>query len=327
MNTASIPPQTNKTRTAILGARGIGRHHAKWWHHCGVDVCAFLGTSPASNAVTQAQLVELFGFSGGGYTALDVLLAVEKPHIVDVCTPPAMHYEHVATALAAGCHVLCEKPYLYDTTSTPAQLVTLAKGLHADAESKDLRLGLCSQFFVAGRQAYALWQEHGGGDPLTRLTVELATPSRGEAPDAAAVWLDLGAHVIAALQAILPQGDPVWPTLTLTSDQYTAQADFDVSLATGGKVACRLQTSRTVCNPTHIRRISINAFEVDVIGEAGPQGSYWSLFRTGTTTVKTNDVLQRTIQAFAQGEPMIDGSLAVENLSSLLKIHNHLLSR
>ena len=34
-----------KQKVAVIGAKGIGRHHAKWWHTEGVEVCAFAGTS------------------------------------------------------------------------------------------------------------------------------------------------------------------------------------------------------------------------------------------------------------------------------------------
>jgi D-apiose dehydrogenase len=38
------------------------------------------------------------------------LIEKTRPDIVSVCTPPALHREQVILALAAGCHVFCEKP-------------------------------------------------------------------------------------------------------------------------------------------------------------------------------------------------------------------------
>lgn len=44
------------------------------------------------------------------YEDLHTLLREAKPDIVSVCSPNRFHFEHVMAALAAGCHVMCEKP-------------------------------------------------------------------------------------------------------------------------------------------------------------------------------------------------------------------------
>lgn len=41
---------------------------------------------------------------------LDAVLANDDIDIVDICTPPNLHFEMVRTALDAGKHVICEKP-------------------------------------------------------------------------------------------------------------------------------------------------------------------------------------------------------------------------
>ena len=45
-----------------------------------------------------------------GYRSLDTMLANEKPDLVHVCTPPALHVDAVVRCLAAGAWVLVEKP-------------------------------------------------------------------------------------------------------------------------------------------------------------------------------------------------------------------------
>jgi predicted dehydrogenase len=47
---------------------------------------------------------------GRWYERVDDLLANEPLHFVDICTPPSTHVALIKQALAAGFHVLCEKP-------------------------------------------------------------------------------------------------------------------------------------------------------------------------------------------------------------------------
>ncbi len=44
------------------------------------------------------------------YSDMDELLAVEKPDMVDICTPTYLHAEQAIKAMEAGAHVLSEKP-------------------------------------------------------------------------------------------------------------------------------------------------------------------------------------------------------------------------
>lgn len=44
------------------------------------------------------------------FRSLEELLGNESPEVVDICTPPSAHFEQIFQALAAGCHVICEKP-------------------------------------------------------------------------------------------------------------------------------------------------------------------------------------------------------------------------
>jgi predicted dehydrogenase len=43
-------------------------------------------------------------------TSFAALLAMDHIDVVDICTPPGLHLEQVLAALAAGKHVVCEKP-------------------------------------------------------------------------------------------------------------------------------------------------------------------------------------------------------------------------
>ena len=50
------------------------------------------------------------------YENAEAMLEAEKPDLVAVCTPPALHREHCLLALDHGCHVFCEKPLAESVT-------------------------------------------------------------------------------------------------------------------------------------------------------------------------------------------------------------------
>ncbi|NBS02826.1 MAG: gfo/Idh/MocA family oxidoreductase, partial [Rhizobiales bacterium] len=62
-------------------------------------------------------------------TSLDEVLAMSDVDIVDICTPPSLHLEQSLAVLAAGKHVICEKPLV----GSLAQMDVLEQ---AEAKSK-----------------------------------------------------------------------------------------------------------------------------------------------------------------------------------------------
>lgn len=46
------------------------------------------------------------------FSTVEEMLERTRPHILAVVTPPDTHYSLVRTGLEAGCHVLCEKPFV-----------------------------------------------------------------------------------------------------------------------------------------------------------------------------------------------------------------------
>ena len=44
------------------------------------------------------------------YTSVDQLLEEVRPDFVDICAPPHAHRDLIEQSIAAGCHILCEKP-------------------------------------------------------------------------------------------------------------------------------------------------------------------------------------------------------------------------
>jgi predicted dehydrogenase len=109
-------------RSAVVGAGFMGRVHAEAARRAGVRVVAALGGSPAG----AAQAAEVLG-AERGYPTLDALLADAEVDVVHVCTPNIRHAEVAEAALAAGLHVICEKP-LATTVADATRLVDAGHG-------------------------------------------------------------------------------------------------------------------------------------------------------------------------------------------------------
>jgi UDP-N-acetyl-2-amino-2-deoxyglucuronate dehydrogenase len=60
------------------------------------------------------------------YESIDELLERARPDVVVVATPPAAHEEHCLRAIAAGCHVFCEKPFA-DSVAQADRIVAAAQ--------------------------------------------------------------------------------------------------------------------------------------------------------------------------------------------------------
>jgi predicted dehydrogenase len=61
------------------------------------------------------------------YTSLDELLEKGRPEVLSIATPPAAHYELLLSALGAGLHVFCEKPFVETLEQADRVLTTAAE--------------------------------------------------------------------------------------------------------------------------------------------------------------------------------------------------------
>jgi len=301
---------------AVLGAGGIGRHHANWWRVEGARVTAILGRTPETVRASAEKLRALFGFDGAVFTDLPTLLREARPEIVDVCSPAARHFEHARTALTGGCHVLCEKPLVYDAGLADERLLAQGEELVALARAGARRFGLCSQFSVAARTCADLLRARDPA-PVTALRLELRSPARGRPPDPAQAWIDLGPHLVAALQTLLPGASPDWETLRVACAGYEA----DLSFRAGG-ASVRLTTGFTLAGETaNIRRIGINGSAFDLIGENGPDGLFRMRYRSDNGIDEARpDPMRLLIREFLQDRPPLGPDAALANQRLLLRL-------
>ncbi len=108
-------------RALILGAGYAGEGHTLALRRAGVDIIGMASRTLAS-CEASAQRLNI-PHAGTDWRAL---LAELRPEIVAVGTPGGTHLEMASVALAAGCHVFCDKP-LALTAPEARQLYQLAQ--------------------------------------------------------------------------------------------------------------------------------------------------------------------------------------------------------
>ncbi|OWK46368.1 Gfo/Idh/MocA family protein [Fimbriiglobus ruber] len=105
---------------AVVGTGFIGPVHVEALRRLGHVVVGVLGSTPAkSRAAAEALGVP------NGYASFDELLADPSVRVVHLASPNRAHFEQCQAAIAAGKHVICEKP-LAMTAEETAELVALA---------------------------------------------------------------------------------------------------------------------------------------------------------------------------------------------------------
>src|SRR5437588_12607508 len=109
----------DRLKVGVVGARNIGKHHAKWYAQLGAEVVALYGRTPESVERSAAGLRDLFGFSGKTYHDWEAFVRDPAFEAVSVCSPADAHAANAVDLLQAGKHVLCEKPLVCDWDATP----------------------------------------------------------------------------------------------------------------------------------------------------------------------------------------------------------------
>ena len=106
---------------AIIGAGFIGPVHVEGLRRLGVRVKGIAGISKAE----AEQAAGTLGLERA-YASVDDLLGDPDVHSVHLASPNRLHHDHAMAALAAGKHVICEKPLALTSAQTTA-LVAAAK--------------------------------------------------------------------------------------------------------------------------------------------------------------------------------------------------------
>ncbi|MGI8906276.1 MAG: Gfo/Idh/MocA family protein [Candidatus Sumerlaeaceae bacterium] len=109
---------------------------------------------------TAERLKALEGTDVTAFQDVDELLRTIRPEIVSICTPPSTHAKLTAKALAAGAHVLCEKPLAHNLSDARRMLDS------ARQAKRILGVAFCHRFVPAIRKLRSLIESSAIGTPL-----------------------------------------------------------------------------------------------------------------------------------------------------------------
>ncbi len=186
---------------AVIGTGFIGTVHVEALRRIGVNVRGVLGSTPERGAL-RAEALNV----GRAYASLDEILADPSVDVVHVTSPNNLHVPQASAILAAGRHVVCEKP-LAMTAPESARLVAQAEAsglvnavnfnirfypLHQHMRERVAAGDLGAVRFVTGHY-FQDWLLH-DTDWNWRLDPELGGALRAVG-DIGSHWLDLMAFV------------------------------------------------------------------------------------------------------------------------------------
>lgn len=114
-------------RSAVIGAGAISLEHLPYLQRSErSDLVGICDLSPVSAKIAARRFE-----AAEGFTDVDQMLAVARPDIVHVLTPPQTHRALAQRCLEGGVHVLCEKP-MVPTGAEARELLAVAErnGVH-----------------------------------------------------------------------------------------------------------------------------------------------------------------------------------------------------
>ena len=289
-----------------LGAIVVGTQfgvltHLRALRGAGIGVRALVGRDPDKTAQRAGRMgVE------GAYTSLTEALALPDVDLVSVATPPHTHADIVLQAIAAGKHVLCEKPFAKD--------VGEARAMNDAAEATGIVHLLGTEFRFSTAQALAARAMREGliGEPRMAtmvLNLPILADPAGEVPgwwsDASegGGWLGaFASHNVDQLRTMLGEFAGVSASLSLVADRdWTAEDSYTIHFRTRSGVDGVIQSTAGGWGPP-----------VACTRIYGSRGTLWIegnavqvADRSGTRTLDTPDDLRNPAPDPAPADLMV----------------------
>jgi predicted dehydrogenase len=249
---------TQEKLGAIVVGTGFGvLTHLRALRLAGFEVHALVGRNPEKTRERAAQFEVPHGL-----ISLAEALALPGVDAVSIATPPHTHADIALQSIAAGKHVLCEKPFARDADE--------ARRMLEAAEAAGVVHLLGTEFRYATSQALLTRAVREGliGDPRLAtfiMNVPVLADPNGEVPawwsqtDSGGGWLGAYAsHIIDQVRATLGDIAGVSASLSLVSDrEWTAEDSYTIHFRTTSGCAGVLQSTAGAWGPMDfITRVS-----------------------------------------------------------------------
>jgi predicted dehydrogenase len=156
-------------RVGVVGS-GVGQAHIRAFQNLPdrFEVVVLCGTQEAKTRDIAAQ----YGIPRFS-TNIDELYGLDDLDVIDLCTPSNQHVEQVQPALAAGKHVICEKP-------VAGSLKEVDELIRAEAASEGRIMPIFQYRFGRGLQKLKFLVEEGVAGRAYLTTVETAWRRRAD---------------------------------------------------------------------------------------------------------------------------------------------------
>ncbi|WP_085371191.1 Gfo/Idh/MocA family protein [Leifsonia sp. NCR5] len=225
-----------RLKVAIVGGGFMAEVHSRAARNARAELAGIVSSTPQKSAVAA----ETLGIERA-YDSLDQVLADDTIDVVHVCTPNALHTEQAAAVLAAGKHVVCEKPL---TTTVPD-----AEALVAAVGDRTATVPFAYRFHPMVREARDRFASGAAGRVLTvnasylqdwllgadddNWRVDSAAGGRSRA------FADIGSHLVDLVEFV--SGDRVSKVSATKKTFFTERASHS-SITTEDAVAVVIET-------------------------------------------------------------------------------------
>ena len=299
-------------KIAIIGAgrrrNGIGAYIARYAQVEGARVVAVLAQDEAA-ARHDADGLKEYGIVADAYEDLGALIERHRPDGLVIASPAATHADYLTRAIAAGMHVLCEKPFIWNNGCDSTQAATVLDG----ARAHNLIVAMNSQWpFVL-----PVYEQLCGLPPAAQIEsfqIQLAPLSTGRdmIPDSMP-------HALSMLYSVLGPGTLEQLSLVPGPDRLRVSF-FYVTVA--GRCQVSAELVHEICQP----RSFAFGFNGNIARRTIDMATYRIAFTCGDRRCEAEDPLQLSMRDFLHAcrhaaAPRIGSAHIVDTMQMLQQVY------